>query len=145
MEPSVELSTLVVLESGVRWRGQRMAASTGAGRIVVIQSADEEPATLASRVSRRLQNLQASGGRIEAAVLGFGDRWDEAAFTARARIARAAATVLGGTGCEQILVSAPRPSSSEGHRRFWALLSELMDARPRPHLGVSLCFGDGSL
>ena len=120
-KPRSSEGQLIVVELGAEWPSAALAAASNARRVLA-QGESESPTAFAVRVGEQLNALQARGATLGGAVIACSERLDERARTARAELARAAASSLARTqGGELVLVATDR---NEGRSR--AALSGLV-------------------
>jgi hypothetical protein len=151
VSPPREASTpttalLVIVELGGEWPQLALVqpAAAASSRRVVAQVDGETPAAFAERVANSLDSLFDRGIKLDTVLLASNERLDEAAATARRRIASLALgrmAIAKHMSGRVYLTAAPRSSGRLRHA-LSSLAHGLFDEWRTAGLEVSVDFGD---
>lgn len=139
-KPSLSDAQLIVVELGAEWPIAALTSSPSARRVLA-QDESESPAAFAVRVGEQLNGLQARGIALGGAVLACSERLDRDAQSARAELARAAASALArNRGGELDLVAFDR-NEGRSQAALSGLVSELSKEWQSAAVVTTLRFG----
>jgi hypothetical protein len=146
-EPSpAPTGLLVIVELGGEWPQLAVRHAAGAGsRRVIAQVEGETPAAFADRVANSLDGLFARGIKLDTVALASNERLDEAAETARRKVASLALgrMAIAKHMSGRVFLTAPPRSSGRLRHALSALARGLFEEWRTAGLDVSVDFEAG--
>jgi hypothetical protein len=131
----------------VEFGAERSSAShdgilDASARAMVVQQADETPAELALRATRRAARLVQAGAALEAGVIVASDVVSDEVFLGRCQIARAMIRAMRGATTPRLIFVAPSTISDEGRHELFSIAGTLATQLHGTPIEVSVRFSD---